>query len=49
MEGETQMVTGDSYETVTIEQYGGITWIYFSRLEKRNAMSPQLCFDMEQA
>ena len=43
------MATTDSYETVKIEKEGGITWIYFNRPEKRNAMSPQLCFDMEQA
>ncbi len=41
--------TADTYETVKVEKEDGITWIYFNRPEKRNAMSPQLCFDMEQA
>jgi len=43
------MVTTESYETVKVEKDGGITWIYFNRPEKRNAMNPQLCFDMEKA
>jgi len=43
------MATTESYQTVKIEKEGGITWIYFNRPEKRNAMSPQLCFEMEKA
>ncbi len=34
------------YETVLFENEDGIGWVYFNRPEKRNAMSPQLCFDM---
>ncbi|HUD88862.1 MAG TPA: enoyl-CoA hydratase-related protein, partial [Xanthobacteraceae bacterium] len=38
-----------SYETVKIErdgQHTGLTWVILNRPEKRNAMSPQLHFDM---
>ena len=39
-----------SYETVKIEREdganAGITWVILNRPEKRNAMSPQLHFDM---
>src|ERR1700746_1593592 len=39
-----------SYETVKIERdegaNAGITWVILNRPEKRNAMSPQLHFDM---
>ena len=34
------------YETVLIEVKDGIGWVTLNRPEKRNAMSPQLCFDM---
>jgi len=34
------------YETVRIEKEDGITWVILNRPEKRNAMSPQLHFDM---
>jgi trans-feruloyl-CoA hydratase/vanillin synthase len=37
------------YQTVKIEREGGVTFLYFNRPEKRNAMSPQLCADMVQA
>jgi feruloyl-CoA hydratase/lyase len=39
-----------SYETVKIERdegvNAGIAWVILNRPEKRNAMSPQLHFDM---
>jgi trans-feruloyl-CoA hydratase/vanillin synthase len=35
-----------SYETVKIERDNGLTWVILNRPEKRNAMSPQLHFDM---
>ena len=39
-----------SYETVKVERdsgsNAGITWVILNRPEKRNAMSPQLHFDM---
>ena len=35
-----------TYETVLVEKENGITWVKFNRPEKRNAMSPQLCYDM---
>lgn len=34
------------YETVRIEKEDGITWVILNRPAKRNAMSPQLHFDM---
>jgi feruloyl-CoA hydratase/lyase len=34
------------YQTVLFENEDGIGWVYFNRPEKRNAMSPQLCFEM---
>ena len=37
------------YETIRVEKEGGITWVIFNRPEKRNAMSPQLHFDMDDA
>src|SRR5215207_8701393 len=37
------------YQTVKIEREGGVTFLYFNRPEKRNAMSPQLCAEMVQA
>ena len=37
------------YECVIVETDGdGISWVTFNRPEKRNAMSPQLHYDMEQ-
>ena len=38
-----------TYETVKIEREGNITFLIMNRPEKRNAMSPQLHFDMEDA
>ena len=35
--------------TVKLEKKGGIGWIIFNRPEKRNAMSPELHFDMNEA
>ncbi len=35
-----------SYETVLVEKQDGIAWVTLNRPEKRNAMSPQVCFDM---
>jgi trans-feruloyl-CoA hydratase/vanillin synthase len=38
-----------SYECIKVERQNGITWVIFNRPEKRNAMSPQLHFDMDDA
>jgi trans-feruloyl-CoA hydratase/vanillin synthase len=35
-----------TYETVIVENKNGIAWVTLNRPEKRNAMSPQLHFDM---
>ena len=35
------------YSTVKVERTGRIAWITFNRPAKRNAMNPQLHFDME--
>jgi len=35
-----------SYLTVKVEKEDGITWVILNRPEKRNAMSPQLHYDM---
>lgn len=37
------------YETILVEKDAGITWVIFNRPEKRNAMSPQMHFDMNDA
>jgi len=37
------------YETIKIEKEDGITWVIFNRPDKRNAMSPQLHLDMDDA
>ncbi|HLH24332.1 MAG TPA: p-hydroxycinnamoyl CoA hydratase/lyase [Chloroflexota bacterium] len=37
------------YQTVKIEREEGVTFLYFNRPEKRNAMNPQLCAEMVQA
>ena len=39
-------MTKKAYETVKVEKEGGITWVILNRPEKRNAMSPQLHFEM---
>src|SRR5262249_55987273 len=45
---ETPMTT-KNYETVLVEKQDGITWLIMNRPEKRNAMSPQLHLDMDDA
>ena len=37
------------YKTVLVEKEDGITWLILNRPEKRNAMNPQLHFDMYDA
>ena len=37
------------YQTVRVEKEDGIAWVILNRPEKRNAMSPQLHFDMYDA
>src|SRR4029079_9267158 len=47
-QGEVRMAK--KYETVLIEKSGdGITWLIMNRPDKRNAMSPQLHLDMDDA
>lgn len=43
------MATEKKYETILIEKDKGITWVIFNRPDKRNAMSPQLHLDMDDA
>ena len=38
-----------TYDTIRVEKDNGVTWVIFNRPEKRNAMSPQLHFDMDDA
>ncbi len=42
-------MSGYSYENVEVELRDGIGWVTMNRPEKRNAMSPQLHYDMEDA
>lgn len=42
-------MTTKKYETVLIEKQDGITWLIMNRPDKRNAMSPQLHLDMDDA
>jgi trans-feruloyl-CoA hydratase/vanillin synthase len=42
-------VTTKKYETVLIEKQDGITWLIMNRPDKRNAMSPQLHIEMDDA
>ena len=42
-------MAGKNYETVLIEKEDGITWLIMNRPEKRNAMSPQLHVEMDDA
>ena len=42
-------MTTKKYETVLIEKEAGITWLIMNRPEKRNAMSPQLHVEMDDA
>ena len=37
------------FETILVERENGITWVKFNRPDKRNAMSPQLHYDMDDA
>ncbi|HLI25789.1 MAG TPA: p-hydroxycinnamoyl CoA hydratase/lyase [Chloroflexota bacterium] len=39
-------MAASDYQTVKIERDSGVTFLYFNRPEKRNAMSPQLCAEM---
>jgi trans-feruloyl-CoA hydratase/vanillin synthase len=39
-------MTEKAYETIKVEKEDGITWVTFNRPDKRNAMSPQLHFEM---
>ena len=43
------MAAPKKYETILIEKDKGITWVIFNRPDKRNAMSPQLHMDMDDA
>ena len=38
-----------TYENVVIEREGEVTFLYLNRPEKRNAMSPGLHYDMQDA
>ncbi len=40
-------MTIGSYSTVKVEKDDGIGWLYMNRPEKRNAMNPQMHFDMD--
>jgi trans-feruloyl-CoA hydratase/vanillin synthase len=42
-------MTDKKYETVLIEKEDGITWLIMNRPEKRNAMSPKLHVEMDDA
>ena len=42
-------MTTKQYEAIKIEKEGGITWLYMNRPDKRNAMSPQLHMEMDEA
>jgi trans-feruloyl-CoA hydratase/vanillin synthase len=42
-------VTDKQYDNIKIERQGGITFVMLNRPEKRNAMSPELHFDMDDA
>ncbi len=39
-------MTAKSYKTVKVEKEGRITWVILNRPEKRNAMNPQLHYEM---
>lgn len=39
-------MTAKTYQTVKVEKEEGITWVILNRPEKRNAMNPQLHYDM---
>src|SRR5215472_7117529 len=46
---EEKQMTTKKYETILIEKQDGITWLILNRPDKRNAMSPQLHLDMDDA
>jgi trans-feruloyl-CoA hydratase/vanillin synthase len=46
---EDMGMTTKKYETVLVEKQDGITWLIMNRPEKRNAMSPQLHIEMDDA
>ncbi len=37
------------FEKVIVKQHDGISWLYMNRPEKKNAMSPQLHYEMDEA
>ncbi len=37
------------FENVIVKQHDGISWLYMNRPEKKNAMSPQLHYEMDEA
>lgn len=37
------------FENVIVKQHDGISWVYMNRPEKKNAMSPQLHYEMDEA
>jgi trans-feruloyl-CoA hydratase/vanillin synthase len=43
------MARAKKYNTVKIEKKGGISWLIMNRPEKRNAMSPEMHFEMNDA
>jgi trans-feruloyl-CoA hydratase/vanillin synthase len=43
------MPAAKKYEAILVENQEGITWVTFNRPDKRNAMSPQLHLDMDDA
>jgi feruloyl-CoA hydratase/lyase len=49
IESRRRTVTGKKYETIKVEKADGITWVILNRPDKRNAMSPQLHLDMDDA
>jgi len=42
-------MSGSSYETIRIDKQDGITFLTMNRPEKRNAMNPQMHYEMDQA
>ncbi len=46
-EWQGEQMTVGSYETIRVEKDDGIAWLYMNRPEKRNAMNPQMHFDMD--
>ena len=40
------MVEVKEFKTVKVEKDNGITWVILNRPEKRNAMNPQMHYDM---